>query len=135
MGNESVIILSLLLAAVIFSGCAQTSVPAQGNNSSQTTVPVVTNQTQNNQSQVQQREAVGVSIKNFAFNPSTLTVKVGETVRWTNDDSAPHQIAGGFANSPVLPQGATFEFTFTTAGTYDYHCAIHPSMKGTIVVQ
>jgi plastocyanin len=52
-------------------------------------------------------------------------------------DSAPHQIASdtmAFTGSQTLGQGGTYSFTFTTPGTYSYHCAIHPFMKGTIIV-
>ena len=84
-----------------------------------------------------------VVIENFAFVPQTLQVAAGTTVTWTNLDAVDHQIindAGGqaaqgalFTSNP-LPKGATYSFTFATAGTYPYHCNIHPSMKGTITV-
>jgi plastocyanin len=67
-------------------------------------------------------------------------VKVGTVVTWTNRDSTPHTIVSDTA-SPVqfssdpLPTGASYSFTFIQAGTYPYHCSIHPSMMGTIVVQ
>lgn len=81
-----------------------------------------------------------IAIKNFAFDPGSLTVKAGTTVTWTNQDSVPHIVASD-TGSPVpftsgsLPNGAPYSFTFKQAGTYTYHCSIHPSMKGTIVVQ
>jgi amicyanin len=81
-----------------------------------------------------------IAIKNFAFNPSTLTIKTGTTVTWTNQDGAPHQIASD-PGAPVafksesLANGASYQFTFIQTGTYDYHCTIHPAMKGTIIVQ
>ena len=81
-----------------------------------------------------------VTIKNFAFDPSTLTVKTGTTVTWVNNDGAPHALASD-AGSPEafssssLSTGALFAFTFTQPGTYKYHCSIHPSMTGTIIVQ
>jgi plastocyanin len=81
-----------------------------------------------------------VTIKNFAFDPSTLTVKTGTTVTWVNNDGAPHALASD-AGSPEafssgsLSTGASFTFTFTKPGTYKYHCSIHPSMTGTIIVQ
>jgi plastocyanin len=79
-------------------------------------------------------------MKNFAFNPSTVTVKTGTVVTWVNQDAAPHAIASDtgslvpFSSDP-LPTGASYNVTFTTPGTYTYHCSIHPSMTGTIVVQ
>lgn len=76
-----------------------------------------------------------VDIQNFSFTPSTLTIKKGTTVTWTNNDSTPHQIKSATFNSGQLSKGQTFSFTFADAGTFAYSCAIHPSMTGTIVVE
>lgn len=76
-----------------------------------------------------------VTIKGFAFNPSTLTVARGATVTWTNEDSASHDIKSANFISPALIRGGSFSYTFDQAGTYDYSCGIHPSMKGIIIVQ
>jgi hypothetical protein len=76
----------------------------------------------------------------FAFDPPALTVKTGTAVTWVNNDSPPHALASD-AGSPVafssdpLATGASYTFTFTQTGTYRYHCSIHPSMTGTIIVQ
>jgi plastocyanin len=80
--------------------------------------------------------AQSVEIKNFAFNPATLSVKVGDKVTWTNADSAAHTVTfdDGSADSKNLAQNATFDHTFSTAGTFAYHCTIHSNMKGTITV-
>ena len=77
-----------------------------------------------------------VSIMNFSFSPNSLTVKVGTKVTWTNHDSVTHTVTAdqGAFNSPVSA-GSSFSFTFTKAGTFAYHCMIHPSMTATIVVQ
>jgi plastocyanin len=78
-----------------------------------------------------------VTIQNFAYDPATITVHVGDTVTWTNKDSVNHTVTadnGEFSSDP-LGQGATFSFTFTKAGSYPYHCTIHPYMTGTVVVQ
>ena len=81
-----------------------------------------------------------ITIKNFAFDPAVLTVKPGTTVTWLNQDPAPHAIASDTTSavafsSESLANGASYAFTFTQPGTYTYHCSIHPSMTGTIVVQ
>jgi len=82
----------------------------------------------------------GVNIVNYAFAPSTLTVKVGTTVTWKNYDQFAHEVisATGDPGQPFdLGQqttGATVSHTFTAAGTYQYYCNIHNYMKGTIVV-
>jgi amicyanin len=77
-----------------------------------------------------------VSISNFKFNPATLTVPVGATVTWTNQDEEPHTVAGkdGSFHSPGMDTHGTYSFTFTAPGSYDYFCSIHPFMTGTVVV-
>src|SRR5579883_1778903 len=76
-----------------------------------------------------------ISIANFAFSPSSLTVKAGTKVTWTNNDSVTHTVTegNGAFNSGDLAPGSSFSFTFSKAGTYSYHCSIHPSMTATIV--
>jgi len=79
-----------------------------------------------------------VSIAGFAFNPSDLVIGVGDTIIWTNGDSAAHIVvsdSGSEISSGNLAQGQMYSHTFTKAGTYEYHCSIHPSMKGKVVVQ
>lgn len=81
---------------------------------------------------------ITVNIKNFSFNPSVLTVKVGTKVTWVNNDSAPHTITSdsdNLLNSPTLSPGQSFSFIFTNAIAENYHCTIHPIMKGSIIVQ
>lgn len=77
-----------------------------------------------------------VSIDDFAFAPGSLTVAVGDTASWTNDQSIAHTTTGteGDWDSGTLGTGETFGFTFQEAGTFEYFCAIHPSMTGTVVV-
>lgn len=78
-----------------------------------------------------------VSITNFAFNPATITVKVGTAVTWTNMDEEPHTVTDGghVIKSPVLGnQGSTFSTMFAAPGTYNYNCSIHPFMHGVVVV-
>lgn len=77
-----------------------------------------------------------VAISDFKFNPATLTVPVGTTVTWTNNDEEPHTIAAkdGSFHSPGLDTHGTYSFTFATPGSYDYICSIHPFMTGTVVV-
>jgi plastocyanin len=77
-----------------------------------------------------------VAITNFAFSPATVTIKAGAAVTWTNNDSVSHTITADDASwdSGSIANGGTFSHTFATAGTFTYHCAIHPSMKGTVTV-
>lgn len=79
-----------------------------------------------------------VKIDNFSFGPPALTVPVGSTVTWTNQDDVPHNVVsseGKTLKSPVLDTGQTFSYTFTQKGTYPYFCGIHPRMTGKVVVQ
>lgn len=78
-----------------------------------------------------------VGIQDFAFTPAAITVKKGTTVTWTNKDSVQHSIIGDTDNGPkssLLSQGATYSFTFDTAGVYSYHCGPHPQMTGKVTV-
>ena len=82
--------------------------------------------------------AAAVGIDNFTFNPQSVTVKAGTTVTWTNRDDIPHGLAATnnvFKRSQALDTDDSFSFTFTTPGTYQYFCYIHPHMTGTIVVE
>jgi len=78
-----------------------------------------------------------VTIADFAFAPTSLTVPAGATVTWTNKGSVGHTVTAddGSFGSETLASGATFSATFAKAGTFAYHCRIHPSMTATIVVQ
>lgn len=78
-----------------------------------------------------------VSLVNLAFSPATLTVKVGTTITWTNNDSMTHTVTSdnGVFDSGNLTPGQTFSYTFNNTGTFTYHCVIHSYMKGTIIVQ
>jgi amicyanin len=98
-----------VLAAVVLPGHAQTAAPASA-----------------------------VSIDNFTFTPPSLTVKAGTIVTWINKDDIPHGIASSnnaFTKSKALDTDDSYSFTFTTPGTYQYFCYVHPHMTGTIVVQ
>jgi plastocyanin len=82
-------------------------------------------------------DIIDVSIQNFAFVPQTLTIKAGDTVRWANLDTVGHTSTSdtGVWASNLLFKDDTFEFTFTQAAAYPYHCAPHSTMKGTIIVE
>ncbi len=79
-----------------------------------------------------------IEISGFAFSPSDLTIQVGDTVIWTNKDSVSHTITsdgGTELGSSNFGKDGTYSHTFNTVGTYAYHCSIHSTMKGTIVVE
>ena len=79
-----------------------------------------------------------VDMMNYAFSPSSLAISVGDTVTWTNHDSAPHNVVVTDGpekfSSPLIEQGQSWSHTFTLAGTYSYYCSVHPDMKATITV-
>ena len=82
----------------------------------------------------------GVTIKmqNIAFDPKAVTVKVGQKVTWTNDDSVDHNVtsqSGETIKSDNFGKGGTFSFTPKKAGTIKYVCTIHPGMTATLTVQ
>ena len=77
-----------------------------------------------------------VSMSGSAFGPASISIAVGDTVTWTNDDTAVHDVteAGGAWTSGVMSPGETFSQTFTDPGTYTYRCLLHAWMWGTVVV-
>jgi plastocyanin len=79
---------------------------------------------------------VAVSIKGFAFNPASITAKVGQTITFKNEDSVPHTatLDDGSCTTPQIAGGSSDGLMFTAAGTYPFHCNVHPTMKGTITV-
>jgi len=76
------------------------------------------------------------SIDNFTFKPDTITVPVGTTVVWENDDDIPHTVVSldGTFRSSALDTEDKFSFTFDKAGTFEYFCSLHPHMKAKVVV-
>lgn len=82
-------------------------------------------------------DQVGVTIKDLAFEPATVTVSVGAGVTWINEDAVSHTATaddGSFDTGTIRP-GEDAGVTFQTVGTFPYHCEIHPSMKGTVVIE
>lgn len=78
-----------------------------------------------------------VTIQSFSFQPNNLTVPMGTTVIWTNQDSVEHTVTadnGAFDSNNIMPNGGQYSHTFNQSGTYAYHCKIHPTMRGQIQV-
>jgi plastocyanin len=115
MNQHKFLIIGILVLVVIVSvsGCTNNNTPTTTNLGANT-----------------------IAIQNFAFNPATLTVKAGTTVTWTNLDSTNHPVASdtGVFNSGTLNNGQSYSFTFNQTGSYPYHCTVHPSMTGTVIV-
>jgi plastocyanin len=78
-----------------------------------------------------------VEISNMAFRPKELTIKAGDTVRWTNSDDMEHTATdkGRKWNTGGIGANRSKSITFDTPGTYDYFCKIHTNMKGRIIVE
>jgi amicyanin len=140
--RRAITILTLLLiaAALALAGCggggssSSSSTPSGGGNATtQSSGPTTQSGGGGNAT-----GAVAIDMKNIAFSPKTVTVKVGQKITWTNEDSVPHNVtskSGAKISSPTFNKGGTFSFTPTKAGTIDYVCTIHPGMEGTIVVK
>jgi plastocyanin len=130
-------ILSLLLIAglLALAGCG-----GGGSSSSSTTsAPASTagGSTSSGSGSTSSGSPVAVDMKDIAFAPASVTVKVGQKVTWTNDDSVEHNVtstSGEKIASQNFGNGGTFSFTPTKAGTIDYVCTIHPGMDGKIIV-
>jgi amicyanin len=79
-----------------------------------------------------------VKIDNFSYAPSALTVPLGATVTWINQDDVPHNVVsteGNTLKSSLLDTDQKFSYRFDKAGTYPYYCSIHPKMIGKVIVQ
>lgn len=79
---------------------------------------------------------VSAAIGNFSFTPRELSVKAGATVEWTNKDDTPHTVTSddGAFSSPLMDTNQAFRHTFASAGSFSYHCKLHPTMTGTVAV-
>lgn len=79
-----------------------------------------------------------VNISQMRFEPAVISIEAGETVTWRNGAGIPHTVSGRAASGPesgTLSSGQVFSHTFDEPGTYEYYCALHPSMTGKVVVQ
>ena len=83
------------------------------------------------------KDANEITIDNFTFTPKELTVPVGTTVKWVNHDDIPHTIVEKKTTfrSKALDTDDSYSFTFTSAGTFDYFCGLHPHMVGQVIVK
>ena len=137
--KNALILLAITIILVGVCGCTQTAPPVQPMTTAPTppqttqlltvaTIPVPQTTTSVSDNTIR--------IKNLAFDPTGITVKMGSTVRWVNQDSVPHRIvfADG-ADSTVLAPSQSWSRKFDQAGTYDYACTIHPTMQGTVIVE
>jgi plastocyanin len=113
-------VLCLVIAAVAVFSCGKSSSYNSGSGSGGNPPP-----------------AGAVSIANMSFSPASLTVYVGTTVTWTNNDAMAHTVTsdGSSFDSGNIAPGGKYSRTFSTAGSFPYHCTIHPTMTGTVTVK
>lgn len=117
----------ILTTALAVAGCGGSSSSSGTSSSGATSTP----------SPGSSGKTVQVTLQNIAFNPSTTTAKVGQTITWTNRDTVSHNVTaktGGSFHSPTLGQGQTYSYKLTKPGTITYVCTIHPGMQATINV-
>jgi plastocyanin len=139
-------LLLLALPGVALTGCAgrtqgdSTPAPsAEVGHAADHGAPATTAGMTERAEQAPQASPAQIVIDNFAFSPATLTVKAGTKVTWVNHDDVPHTAtstakAKAF-DSKTLDTDERFSHVFKTPGTYEYFCAVHPRMTGTVVVK
>lgn len=121
MSTRTVVLPSL--AVLLLAGCGGSS--SSSSSSSGSTSKATT------------AKAGTVTMKDIQFAPQKTTVKVGETVTWTNEESVQHNVeatSGATFASKLLGQGQSFSYTPTKAGSISFVCTIHPGMQGTLDV-
>jgi plastocyanin len=119
----------VMVACILITGCTANTNPVSHNSTAASASTT--------RSTLSSDPSYTVTIKNFAFQPSTLTVGKGTTVTWVNEDSVGHTVTsndGKFPSSGNLNNGDTYRVQFNDPGSYGYHCAPHPFMTGTINV-
>ncbi len=124
----SAAVLILLTLGLLMASCGG------GNGDTTTTAPAGSSTTVGGSSGGHE---VQVIMTDLSYDPETVTIKVGDTVTWVNQDAPQHDVIAdnGEFKSDLFDRGQTFSYTFTKAGTYPYHCSIHPGMAGTVVVE
>ena len=138
--KKGLILLAITIILIGVCGCTQTAPHVQPTGT--VTTPLQTTQQLTVTTIPVPQTTTSVSantirIKNFAFDPASITVKVGSTVRWENKDSVPHRIqfADKSISSFLLAASQSASQKFDQPGVFDYICSIHPDMQGTVIVE
>ncbi len=134
--------LALAVVALILSACgssssSSSSAPSSSSSASaSTTSPAASSPSAAPSSAASGN--VSVTMQNIAFSPITIHAKVGQTVKWSNQDQVAHNVSyvsgPQFTSSSTFNAGGTYSLKLVKAGTIQYRCTIHPGMNGTIVV-
>jgi plastocyanin len=135
MHRSGFYLIALALTSILAASCGSSS-PATVTTPTPTPAPTPAPTPSGSTSNVQIQPGASV-LTTTAYSPNPTTVAVGTTVIWTNGDNTAHTTTsnGNVWNSGTLNPGSTFSFMFNTAGTFTYHCTIHPGMVGSVVVQ
>lgn len=129
---------ALLASALVAAGCGGGNDSNSSSTASQP--PASTTATSGSRATGQPAPSgnvVQVTMKNIAFNPKTVTVRVGQTVKWVNEDTVDHNVVaqkGATFKSKNFGQGKSFIYTAKAPATIEYVCTLHPGMGGTLVV-
>jgi plastocyanin len=128
IGMKRIGLLMLAVFALAAAGCGSSS----DNTSSTPSAPASTGTSSTASSGG--GKTVTIDMKDIQFAPTSQTVKVGQTVKWVNEDDVPHNVKGGPLNSKTFGKGGSYTFTPKKAETISYVCTIHPNMKATLTV-
>ena len=125
------IIVAILIITIPLAGCSDS-----GSNSAVETTTAETTDSTTTALETNPALKNEILIESNTFKPDNITIKLGDTITWVNNDSYAHTVkaSSGEFDSGNMASGAKFSFTFTKEGTYDYICGIHTFMKGTITV-
>jgi plastocyanin len=128
-------LLPLALAAVLAAGCGSSD--DGGSTTSSANSGAAPTATETAAGGASGSGVVEIAMKNIQFDPQSVTVKVGDTVKWTNEDDVEHDADAndGRFQSDVYGKGGTQEWKADKAGTVEYTCSVHPTMTGTITVK
>ena len=127
-------LLLLALVALAAAGCGSSNNSSSSSSSSAPATTTSSSSTSGGTAAPSGGKTVTIDMKNIQFSPKTVSVKVGTTVKWVNQDSVPHNVTGGPLHSPTFSKGGTFTYKATKAGKISYVCTIHPGMTATLNV-
>lgn len=139
MSKQAIAAIAIVALVVIGSGAyLATRNSSDTNSSAQNQTTNTTPSSTSSSSESSTATANTVEIKDMAFTPASITVKKGTTVTWTNKDGVEHDVVETDGKtgpkSDLLANGKSYSFTYDTVGTFAYHCSVHPSMTGTVIV-
>jgi len=138
--RRELVVFMILLSAFLAIGCAETgdkgAEPTEvGTPAEQPVTPAEAVTPAEEPQPAGEGKVVEVAIQDFAFEPASVTISTGDTVRWTNMGQTAHTATGPTFDSGTLEPRESYEFLFTDPGVYNYNCSIHPSMEGTVTVE